>query len=81
MKPSDKIKQKILTDLGIEIENVSRTYAGRNMKSSGAWVWEAKVKGSLMEIGSPHPITLLLKSKKIKTVRGWTFAQIEIEID
>lgn len=80
MTTFEKLTVKVKQHLGIDIENVRRVHSGRNMKASGANSWTSNQVGSLMEIGSCHTATDILKAKKLKLVPGWTSGQQDIEI-
>lgn len=77
---SQKLIERIKRDFKIDIENVNRTYAGRNMKASGANIWTSNIVGSNMEVGSSHPISEILKANRIVLEKGWVFGQQEVVI-
>jgi len=64
MRTFEKLAKRIKEDMGIELVDFYRTYAGINMKSSGAFVWAAKIKGSNKEVSSTVTATELLKRKE-----------------
>lgn len=56
-----KLRQRIKDELGYECEETFvRTYAGRNQKAAGAWVWFAQA--GRLTIGSQWTMTELLKA-------------------
>ena len=61
----EKLRIKILNDLNLDCENFKRTYAGRNMQSSGAFVWSCTIKNNTCEYGSSISATELLKKEKL----------------
>ena len=58
-----KLAEKIKRDLGIDCdtETFERTYAGKNQKAIGAWVWT--MMSGIRLIGSVEPASKLIKSK------------------
>ena len=48
---------------GYSLADFERTYAGKNMKRAGAFVWTAKL--GLVTVGSCWTVTELLKAKNI----------------
>ena len=64
----EKLKAKIFKDTGIKLEGFRRTYAGINMKGSGAFVWTAYIEGTNMDVGSGDSASELLKVDKIGIV-------------
>lgn len=75
----EKIRIRVKEECDLDIENVRRLYTGKVMKSSGAWCWISNIVGGNLEVGSPHQVKQLLKSKKIWKVNGWSSNQYEIE--
>ena len=73
-----RIKKDI--DLNVDIKSLNRTYAGKLLKSSGAFSWEGKLLNrGLITIGSCYSATELLKSK-CKLVSSADRFGLEIEI-
>lgn len=60
-----KLQKKLLNELGLEVENIRRTYSGRNQLSTGSWSWVGNRKGCIQEIGSTYTISEILKAKKL----------------
>ena len=67
-----RLAEKILQDIGIECDpsTFRRTYAGRNQKAAGAFVWVMLLKerpentpADMWLIGSIEPATKLVKKK------------------
>jgi len=66
-----KLAEKIKEELGLEVEKLQRTYAGRHMKSNGAFVWFGWLNNH-KRIGSTYPATELIKPKyKLVTDESW----------
>jgi hypothetical protein len=62
----ERLQKRLKQDYNIDAVNFHRTYAGINMKSQGAFVWEARlIEYPLTVIGSQWSAKELLKSKKI----------------
>lgn len=63
MKVFEKLALRIKKDLGFELVNFHRTYAGFHQRSNGGFVWVAEFKDSNSDTGSCWSATKLLKSK------------------
>ena len=63
MTTFEKLSVRIKKDLGYDLVNFERTYAGIHQRGSGAFVWTAQCKGSLMQISSCTTATHLLLQK------------------
>lgn len=61
----EKLSEKIKLDLGREVINFRRCYAGHHQRSGGAFVWDATDKVTGHSVGSTFPATELLKSKTL----------------
>ena len=68
MTTFEKLAEKIKTDLGYNVENIKRTYAGINMKSSGAFTWCGNEVGSFREIGGCCPAKETLERYKLESI-------------
>jgi hypothetical protein len=68
MTTFEKLAKKIKNDLGIDVENISRTYAGNYMKGSGAFVWCGNEVGRNNDIGGCDTATETLKKDKLETL-------------
>jgi hypothetical protein len=73
----EKLAIKIEEDLGYQVENFERTYAGIHERSRGAFTWTCKRKVSGVIIGSTSTATELLKQDKLVLIGG-SSSQIEI---
>jgi hypothetical protein len=61
----ERLAKRIKKDLGIDLINFRRTYAGHHQKSAGNWIWGAyNAENAADDIGSCYSATELLKSKK-----------------
>lgn len=65
MNSFEKLQKRLHEELGLEVENLRRTYSGRNQLSTGSWCWVGNRKGSIQEIGSTNSVSSLLKAKKL----------------
>ncbi len=64
----ERLRRRIKYELGIELEDeFVRTYAGYWQKSRGAWIWESKICGTPVSVGSIWPMTELVKAKILTT--------------
>ena len=63
MKTFDKLAIRIKKDLGYDLINFKRTYVGIHQRGSGAFVWTAQCKESLMQISSCTTATELVNQK------------------
>lgn len=59
----EMLQKRLEGMFGCKPTDFKRTYAGTNMKKSGAFVWEAKI--GMVTIGSCWTVTELLKAKNI----------------
>lgn len=81
MTTFEKLAVKISSELGYDIVNPRRTYAGPNLLGSGAWSWTAEVEGTTYRIGSSDTATYLNKKNvKLETLRDWRGLGKDIEI-
>ena len=63
MTTFERLAKRINKDIGYELVDFKRTYAGIHMRGSGAFVWTATIKDSNAEISSTVTATELLKRK------------------
>ena len=75
MTKFQRLAKKLTPMFGREPTDFSRTYAGKNMKQAGAFIWDAKI--GITTIGSCFPVTELLKAKNI-TAQHCGFNEIEL---
>jgi len=66
----DRLAIKINEDTGYQLEGFRRLYHGIHQRSSGAFVWTAKIKDGVIEFGSTVSATELLKQPKIGLIGG-----------
>lgn len=78
MTTFEKLIIKIKEDIGLDVEDLRRTYSGIHMKSTGSFCWRGKLVGSKIEVGGCTPASELLKSKKLIKEKGFGFGEIEI---
>jgi hypothetical protein len=77
MTPGERLIARLRTEHGIDLPDgtrVQRTYAGYWQKAGGAWAWLlVDTEGRMLRpsIGSPWPVTRLLRSKV------WTLYQAD----
>jgi len=77
----ERLRLRIQKDLGLELTNFRRTYAGRHMKSSGAFVWTAQDIKSNCTYGSGENATNLVnRSEKLGIVEELRIGQTQFEI-
>lgn len=68
MKVFEKLKNKIENILGYEVVDFKRTYASINMRASGAYVWEARLKESNIIVASCFTASeLVCKNREIRS--------------
>lgn len=79
MTTFEKLAKRIKDELGVELVDFVRTRAGIHMRSTGAPVWRAAVKGSTFEYNSDMPASQLLKCKTLTETKGWGFSETHIE--
>lgn len=62
---SERLAEKIKKELGINLnpETFTRTYAGRQQKAGGAWVWMMSETLGHMDVGSCYPASECVKTK------------------
>ena len=75
MTKFQRLAKRLKPMFGDEPIAFSRTYAGINMRKSGAFVWEAKI--GVITIGSTWTVTELLQAKNI-TAQYCGFNEIEL---
>ena len=75
MTKFQRLAMRIKESFGYVLNDFKRTYAGKNMKAGGAFVWEAKL--GVYTVGSCWTVTELLKAKEI-TKRDCGFNEIEL---
>jgi len=67
MTTFDKLKKRIKQEFGYGITDIQRTYAGRNLKSAGAFTWFGWVvingERTHKRIGSSWPASELIKAE------------------
>jgi len=63
MTTFEKLAIRLKKDIGYDLVDFRRTYAGIHMKGSGAFVWVATIKDTNFEISSTVTATELLKKK------------------
>jgi len=78
----DQLKKRVRDELGYDIVDIQRTYAGRHLKSAGAFVWFGwpminGVRCTHKRIGSSWPASELIK-KKYQLVIDDSWGDIEI---
>ena len=59
----ERLQKRIKAELGTDCHNFHRSYAGRNMRASGAPLWRATIVGSHYEVSGTIPASELLKVK------------------
>lgn len=63
----NRLKKRIRDEIGYDIADIQRTYAGQNLKSAGAFVWFGWVvingERTYKRIGSSWPASELIKKK------------------
>ena len=80
-----KLSLRLLTEHDIIASNFMRTYAGRNQKNEGCWVWCAKLGKGPYSIGSVYPASALVRAKKLaiipfdKDLRDYEVVPVESE--
>lgn len=63
MTTFERLAKRLKKDIGYDLVDFRRTYAGIHMRGSGAFVWVSKIKGTNTEISSTVTATELLKKK------------------
>lgn len=63
MTTFERLAKRIKKDIGYNLVNFRRTYAGVHMRGSGAFVWIANIKGSNEQISSTVSAIELLRKK------------------
>jgi hypothetical protein len=81
MKPSEKLIQRIKTELGIDIPDgtiVKTLHTGRHQKAAGAWSWSLYnslfTQSDMSRYGSSYTVAQCLKAKKLAISTRFTFA-------
>ena len=80
-----KLAIRLLMEHDIIASDFRRTYAGRNQKNEGCWVWCAKLDAGPYCIGSVHPASELVRAKKLgiiafdKEMRDYEVIPLESE--
>ena len=71
-----RLANKIESELGIQCDPTTfrGTYAGRNQKASGAWVWIMSEQNDIRDVGSCWPATECVK-KNVK-LSLWRYGEI-----
>ena len=64
MTTFEKLAKRIKEDIGYNLIDFRRTYAGIHMRGSGAHVWIARIKETNTDISSTKTATELLKKKE-----------------
>ena len=75
MRTFEKLEERLSVILGEKPNNFRRTYAGKNMKAVGAFVWEADIGTDV--IGSRWTASSLLRCENIVCERT---GRCEIEV-
>lgn len=71
MKIFDKLKVRIEKELGLNLINFQRTYAGKHERFAGAFLWMAEEVDSALIYGSCETATNLLKKcEKLEVIEG-----------
>ncbi len=71
------LRKRLTNELGFKLPNeieIQRTYAGRNQRDGGAFLWHLKPHQDfygLMNIGSIWPVRGILKAEKIVLAGDW----------
>lgn len=66
MRPSERLIERLRTDLGISIPEdatIERTYAGRHQLASGGWSWA--LVGNCMRVGSADRVSECLRADNL----------------
>lgn len=70
MTKFERLAKRLYGMFGYELTNFKRTYASKDMKKAGAFVWEARLGN--MTVGSCWTVTELLRAKNITQEHcGW----------
>ena len=81
MTTFEKLAVRIKKDLNLELSNFCRTYAGKHMKGSGAFVWFATESKTKHIYGSgENATTLINRNEKLGIVEELNRAQVQFEI-
>lgn len=80
MKPSQKLIQRLKTELGIDIPDdvvIKTLRTGRHQKAAGAWSWclWSTEHTNVTNIGSTYTVADLIKAPKIVISRRFNFSQ------
>jgi len=77
MTTFEKLAIRLKKDIGYDLVDFKRTYAGIHMKGNGAFVWVANIEGSNVQISSTKTATELLKKKEsIYIMENATISQL-----
>jgi len=77
----DRLKKRIKRDLGLELSNFRRTYAGKHQKGSGAFVWTASDLKTDKTYGSGESATTLVnRTEPLGIVEELRIGQTQFEI-
>ena len=81
MTPSERLLKRI-REMGVDVPDgarIQRTYAGRTMRSGGAWSWfVVGPDGRALDIGSQHPVKVLLAEKRLCGCSDYERYDVEI---
>ena len=78
----DRLRKRLMAEFGYDVDDIQRTYAGRNQRAAGAFVWfgwpvENGKRCTHKRIGSSWPASELVK-KKYRLVIDDSWGDIEI---
>ena len=77
----ERLKTRIGQDLGLKLDSFRRTYAGKHMKGSGAFVWIALDSKNNHIYGSSESATdLVNRTEKLSIVEDLNGGQVQYEI-
>lgn len=77
----ERLRQKIKQDLGLELTNFRKTFAGKHQKSSGAFVWTATDLKKNHTYGSSETATALVnRAEKLGIVEDLNRVKGRFEI-
>lgn len=78
MTTKEKLRLKIKSELGLDIENMRSLHSGRRQKGCGAYSWCSNLIGSTFEIASCYTMTELLRAEKLYLTNTWSIGGKEI---
>ncbi len=68
----ERLAERIRTELGLDLIEFRRSYAGIHMKGSGAPTWRARFRESAAEVNSDQPASELLQCQTLEWIDGWS---------